>query len=76
MLLFLVWKCNQGISLYPIFQAAFYKPPGQMLGATELVDNIALTSFLGNCQFKYGGIAKAPGEHAGIFLVYPPCRGF
>jgi len=63
-LLFLVWWCNPGL-FSPVFRIAFYEPPGQILGAAELVDRAALTSFLGNCQFKYGGIAKAPGEHAG-----------
>lgn len=57
----------------PMLQTAFYEPPGQILGAAELVDRAALTSFLGSCQFKFGGIAKAPGEHAGkgfISLLY------
>ena len=36
-----------------------------ILGATELVDNMPPASPLGDCQFKYGGIAKAPGEHPG-----------
>jgi geranylgeranyl transferase type-1 subunit beta len=44
--------------------------PGQILGAAQLVDNIALASYLGGCQFKFGGIAKAPGEHAGVFFVF------
>lgn len=43
-------------------------PNEQILGAGELVDNIALASFLGKCQFRFGGIAKAPGEHAGLDL--------
>ena len=55
-----------------MFQIALYEPPGQILGAAELVDWAALTSFLGNCQFKFGGIAKAPGEHAGRDLVSLP----
>jgi len=42
----------------------------QILGATELVDNVALASFLGNCQFRFGGIAKAPGEHADPYHTY------
>ena len=56
-------------SLSPVLQTTFYEPPDQILGAAELVDRAALTSFLGNCQFKFGGIAKAPGEHAGRDLT-------
>jgi len=65
MLLFLVWRRNSGISFSRAFQIPFHEPPEQILGATKLVDNAALASFIGSCQFKYGGIAKAPGEHAG-----------
>jgi len=71
-LLFLVWRCNSG-PFSPMLQVTFHEPPGQILGAAELVDRAALTSFLGNCQFKYGGIAKAPGEHAGGGSVLFPC---
>lgn len=39
--------------------------PLQILGAEDLVDSNALASFLGRCQFKYGGISKAPGENPG-----------
>jgi len=42
----------------------------QILGATELVDKAALVSFLGGCQFKYGGIAKASGESADPYHTY------
>lgn len=42
--------------------------PEQLLGAAELVDDTALASFLASCQFRFGGIAKAPGERAGLFL--------
>ena len=65
MLLFLVWRCNSGPSLSCTLQIAFHEPSGQILGATELVDKAALVSFLGDCQFKFGGIAKASGESAG-----------
>ena len=68
MLLFLVRRCNTGL-FSPVFQIIFYEPLDQILGAAELVDRAALTSFLGNCQFKFGGIAKAPGEHAGRDLT-------
>ena len=64
MLLLLVRRCNSGPFSHA-FQIAFHEPLGQILGAAELVDRAALASFLGKCQFKYGGIAKAPGEHAG-----------
>jgi geranylgeranyl transferase type-1 subunit beta len=37
----------------------------KILGANEFVDAIGLAEFIANCQFKYGGIAKAPGEHPG-----------
>jgi geranylgeranyl transferase type-1 subunit beta len=36
-----------------------------MLGAKELVDSTSLGRFLYSCQFKYGGISKAPGESPG-----------
>jgi len=70
MLLFLVWRRNSGVSSRT-FWITFHQPPGQILGARELVDNIALASFLGTCQFKYGGISKAPGEHAGRVIAPP-----
>lgn len=72
-LLFLVWRGNSGI--FPrTSKAAFHGPSGKILGASELIDATALASFLGSCQFKYGGIAKAPGEHAGRFLKPLPCN--
>jgi hypothetical protein len=37
----------------------------QLLGGGHLVDNDANTTFLSACQYKYGGIAKEPGETAG-----------
>jgi len=42
----------------------------QILGAGELVDSTALASFLGNCQFKFGGIGKAPGELPDPYHTY------
>lgn len=65
MLLFLVWRGDSGIFFSRTFEISSYKPSGQILGATELVDDTALASFLGDCQFRFGGIAKAPGEHPG-----------
>lgn len=38
----------------------------QILGADAYVNKRRLTGFLDQCQFKYGGISKAPGEHPGI----------
>ena len=37
----------------------------QLLGADDLLDTSSLAHFLETCQFKFGGIAKAPGEHPG-----------
>ena len=65
MLLFLVWRDNSGIFPDPTLRTALDEPPEQLLGAPELVDNIALASFLGDRQFKHGSIAKAPGKHPG-----------
>jgi len=74
MLLFLVWRGNSGIFFPRTSKVVFHGPSGQILGASELVDVTALASFLGSCQFRYGGIAKAPGEHAGRFLELLPCN--
>ncbi|KDQ62075.1 hypothetical protein JAAARDRAFT_189449 [Jaapia argillacea MUCL 33604] len=41
----------------------------QILGVPDVLDPIALAAFLARCQFKYGGIAKAPGEHPGQDFV-------
>jgi len=37
----------------------------QILGAGDLIDAHALGAFLARCQYKFGGIGKAPGEHPG-----------
>ena len=37
----------------------------QILGAGDLLDARALGAFLAQCQYKFGGISKAPGEHPG-----------
>ncbi|KZT28744.1 terpenoid cyclases/Protein prenyltransferase [Neolentinus lepideus HHB14362 ss-1] len=42
----------------------------QILGVKALVDSGPLTQFLAKCQFKFGGIAKAPGEHSDPFHTY------
>ncbi|KJA24010.1 hypothetical protein HYPSUDRAFT_39125 [Hypholoma sublateritium FD-334 SS-4] len=42
----------------------------KILGAEDLVDSNALASFLGRCQFKYGGISKAPGENPDPYHTY------
>ena len=35
----------------------------------ELVNVPALLRFIAGCQFKYGGICKAPGESAGMYKL-------
>ena len=68
MLLLLVRRIPPGIQTiqyYPLDFDNFYTI--KILGAKEFIDTIGLAKFLANCQFKYGGIAKAPGEHPGIF---------
>ncbi|KAK0222201.1 terpenoid cyclases/protein prenyltransferase alpha-alpha toroid [Armillaria fumosa] len=42
----------------------------QILGARELVNMQGLGQFLSSCQFKYGGIAKTPGEHPDPYHTY------
>ncbi|KAG5644761.1 hypothetical protein DXG03_007669 [Asterophora parasitica] len=42
----------------------------QILGAGDLVDKRALAKFMVECQFKYGGIAKAPGENPDPYHTY------
>ncbi|EGN98185.1 hypothetical protein SERLA73DRAFT_183095 [Serpula lacrymans var. lacrymans S7.3] len=41
-----------------------------ILGVGELVNTSALARFVASCQFKFGGIAKAPGEHPDPFHTY------
>lgn len=41
-----------------------------VLGRSDLVDAARNSAFLASCQFKYGGIAKAPGEHPDPFHTY------
>lgn len=41
-----------------------------ILGAGHLVDESAVIGFMGQCQFKFGGIAKAPGEDADPYHTY------
>ncbi|KAG1743173.1 terpenoid cyclases/protein prenyltransferase alpha-alpha toroid [Suillus paluster] len=41
-----------------------------VLGASDLVDKAAMSSFIASCQFKYGGIAKIPGEHPDPYHTY------
>lgn len=43
----------------------------KILGAGEFVDAEANAAFLSECQFKFGGIAKAPEEHPGSFPCDP-----
>ncbi|KAF8158421.1 terpenoid cyclases/protein prenyltransferase alpha-alpha toroid [Crassisporium funariophilum] len=42
----------------------------KILGAGDMVDSRALANFLSKCQFKYGGIAKAPGETPDPYHTY------
>ncbi|KAJ7668352.1 terpenoid cyclases/protein prenyltransferase alpha-alpha toroid [Mycena rosella] len=42
----------------------------KILGAADLIDAELHASFLGSCQFKYGGIAKAPGENPDPYHTY------
>ena len=37
----------------------------QILGADHLFDSKPMAEFLASCQFKFGGIAKYPGEMPG-----------
>lgn len=41
-----------------------------VLDAGDLVDKAAMSSFIASCQFKYGGIAKIPGEHPDPYHTY------
>ncbi|KAG2131779.1 terpenoid cyclases protein prenyltransferase [Suillus clintonianus] len=41
-----------------------------ILDAGDLVDKAAMSSFIASCQFKYGGIAKIPGEHPDPYHTY------
>ncbi|KIM43086.1 hypothetical protein M413DRAFT_443899 [Hebeloma cylindrosporum] len=42
----------------------------KILGAGHLVNSAALAMFLSRCQFKYGGIAKSPGENPDPYHTY------
>ncbi|KAF9568753.1 terpenoid cyclases/Protein prenyltransferase [Agrocybe pediades] len=42
----------------------------KILGADHLVNADGLALFLSSCQFKYGGIAKAPGENPDPYHTY------
>ncbi|THH17268.1 hypothetical protein EW146_g3509 [Bondarzewia mesenterica] len=39
-------------------------------GFDALVDTTALAGFLSRCQYKFGGISKAPGEHPDPYHTY------
>jgi len=41
-----------------------------ILGAGDLLDARALGAFLAGCQYKFGGISKAPGEHPDPYHTY------
>ncbi|KAJ6591620.1 terpenoid cyclases/protein prenyltransferase alpha-alpha toroid, partial [Mycena vulgaris] len=42
----------------------------KILGAPDFIDTELHANFLGSCQFKYGGIAKAPGEDPDPYHTY------
>ncbi|PPQ65900.1 hypothetical protein CVT26_000920 [Gymnopilus dilepis] len=42
----------------------------KILGAEDLVDTNALASFLASCQYRFGGISKAPGETSDPYHTY------
>ncbi|KAJ6622692.1 terpenoid cyclases/protein prenyltransferase alpha-alpha toroid [Mycena sp. CBHHK59/15] len=42
----------------------------QILGEQDKVDAYALAQFVAACQFPFGGIAKAPGEHPDPYHTY------
>jgi len=42
----------------------------KILGAEELVNSFALGNFVAHCQFKFGGVAKFPGEHPDPYHTY------
>ncbi|KAM5540861.1 hypothetical protein V8D89_005505 [Ganoderma adspersum] len=41
-----------------------------ILGQGDLVNERAMVDFLANCQFKFGGLAKAPGERPDPYHTY------
>ncbi|PIL35158.1 hypothetical protein GSI_02947 [Ganoderma sinense ZZ0214-1] len=41
-----------------------------ILGHGDLVNERAMADFLANCQFKFGGLAKAPGERPDPYHTY------
>ncbi|KAJ7578740.1 terpenoid cyclases/protein prenyltransferase alpha-alpha toroid [Mycena floridula] len=41
--------------------------PFFILGAQDLFDANGICRFIAECQFKYGGIAKAPRDHPGMY---------
>ncbi len=43
----------------------------QILGAKDLVDSAAVSTYLSKCQFKFGGIAKAPESRPGASISSP-----
>ncbi|KAJ7162927.1 terpenoid cyclases/protein prenyltransferase alpha-alpha toroid [Mycena filopes] len=42
----------------------------QILGGADKIDARALTAFIAACQFRYGGLAKAPGELPDPYHTY------
>lgn len=73
MLLFLVWRiaaCQSSLrQLDDWLIICFAAHLHQVLAAGDLVDETAMSSFIASCQFRYGGIAKTPGEHPGMWFA-------
>ncbi|KAF9483403.1 terpenoid cyclases/Protein prenyltransferase [Pholiota conissans] len=42
----------------------------KILGAGSFIDSNSLAAFIGRCQFKYGGISKAPEESSDPYHTY------
>ncbi|KAJ6477181.1 terpenoid cyclases/protein prenyltransferase alpha-alpha toroid [Mycena vitilis] len=42
----------------------------QILGAQDKINDYAFTQFIAACQFPFGGLAKAPGQHPDVYHTY------
>jgi len=52
-----------------ILTFSILKHDEQILGVKGLVNGPALLRFISDCQFRYGGVSKAPGENPGMYVV-------
>ncbi|KAI0049451.1 terpenoid cyclases/Protein prenyltransferase [Auriscalpium vulgare] len=41
-----------------------------IIGGKSLINTAAMAAFLADCQYKFGGISKAPGEHPDPYHTY------